>query len=106
MCVLDTDKDGNCPRHPNGCPRSESEPTIVRHPDINAMSLIDSNAELLKAFPTLAEIEKQHILAALAHTNNNRTQAAKILGIALRTLRNKLSRYAAESAIFERETIS
>ncbi len=42
---------------------------------------------------SLAEVEKQHILAALQQTNQNRTQTAKLLGISVRTLRNKLSEY-------------
>ena len=42
---------------------------------------------------TLAELEKQHILAALRHCNGNRTHAAKLLEISIRTLRNKLHEY-------------
>lgn len=49
-------------------------------------------------FPTLAELEKQHILSALARCNNNRTQAARVLEISVRTLRNKLNEYAGGSA--------
>lgn len=41
-------------------------------------------------FPTLAELERQHILAALDHCKGNRTHAARLLGISIRTLRNKL----------------
>jgi len=44
-------------------------------------------------FPTLAELEKQHILAALTHCKGNRTHAAKMLEISIRTLRNKLHEY-------------
>jgi DNA-binding NtrC family response regulator len=44
-------------------------------------------------FPTLSEIEKRHILAALDRSKGNRTQAAKILDISIRTLRNKLNEY-------------
>jgi transcriptional regulator with PAS, ATPase and Fis domain len=42
---------------------------------------------------SLAEVEKRHILAALEQTRQNRTHAAKILGISIRTLRNKLNEY-------------
>lgn len=41
----------------------------------------------------LDEIEKQHILSTLESTSGNRTQAAKLLGISIRTLRNKLALY-------------
>ncbi len=42
---------------------------------------------------SLAEVEKHHILAALEKTRQNRTHAAKVLGISIRTLRNKLNEY-------------
>ncbi len=41
----------------------------------------------------LKEIEKMAILRALDKTNGNRTHAAEILGISVRTLRNKLNEY-------------
>ncbi|MBM3880560.1 MAG: sigma-54-dependent Fis family transcriptional regulator [Verrucomicrobia bacterium] len=42
---------------------------------------------------SLAEVEKRHILAALAQTGGNRTHAARLLDISIRTLRNKLNEY-------------
>ena len=44
-------------------------------------------------FPTLAELEKRHIFAALDHCKGNRTHAAKLLDVSIRTLRNKLHEY-------------
>ena len=44
-------------------------------------------------FPTLSELEKQHIFAALDRCKGNRTHAAKILDVSIRTLRNKLHEY-------------
>lgn len=41
----------------------------------------------------IAELEKQAIRAALRQTEGNRTQAASLLGISIRTLRNKLQEY-------------
>jgi two-component system, NtrC family, response regulator AtoC len=41
----------------------------------------------------LEEVEKQHILRALEFTNGNRTRAAALLHISIRTLRNKLNEY-------------
>jgi two-component system response regulator FlrC len=49
-------------------------------------------------FPTLAEMEKHHILAALNRCRGNRTHAARLLGISIRTLRNKLNEYHGHSA--------
>jgi transcriptional regulator with PAS, ATPase and Fis domain len=49
-------------------------------------------------FPPLHELEKRHIYAALERCNNNRTQAARVLGISVRTLRNKLNEYTGQPA--------
>jgi transcriptional regulator with PAS, ATPase and Fis domain len=43
--------------------------------------------------PTLAEVEKNHILTALQHCKGNRTHAANLLDVSIRTLRNKLHEY-------------
>ena len=42
---------------------------------------------------SLAELEKRHILFTLERNNDNRTHAARKLGISIRTLRNKLNEY-------------
>ncbi len=43
---------------------------------------------------TVAEVEQQLILDTLSHCLGNRTHAANILGISIRTLRNKLKEYS------------
>jgi DNA-binding NtrC family response regulator len=45
---------------------------------------------------TVAEVERDLILETLKHCLGNRTHAANVLGISIRTLRNKLNEYAAE----------
>ena len=45
---------------------------------------------------TVAQMEKALILDTLSHCLGNRTHAATILGISIRTLRNKLNEYADE----------
>ncbi|CEJ14563.1 Transcriptional regulatory protein ZraR [bacterium YEK0313] len=45
---------------------------------------------------TVADVERDLILDTLGHTLGNRTHAANILGISIRTLRNKLNQYADE----------
>ncbi|GEO81474.1 sigma-54-dependent transcriptional regulator FlbD [Pararhodospirillum oryzae] len=45
---------------------------------------------------TVSEVERDLILDTLRHTLGNRTHAATILGISIRTLRNKLKQYAEE----------
>lgn len=43
---------------------------------------------------TVAQVEQQLILDTLSHCLGNRTHAANILGISIRTLRNKLKEYS------------
>ena len=45
---------------------------------------------------TVAEVERELIIDTLKHCLGNRTHAANILGISIRTLRNKLNQYQTE----------
>ncbi len=58
---------------------------------------IDKPAALSQAqetFPKLIDVQRRHIEKALEITNGNRTHAAKLLGIGLRTLQRKLKTYS------------
>ena len=46
---------------------------------------------------TVDEAERRLILLTLEHTRNNKTRAAEILGISLKTLHNKLNRMKQET---------
>jgi DNA-binding NtrC family response regulator len=53
----------------------------------------DPNALHLGVGTTVEEAERQLIMKTLEATNNNKTRAAEILGISLKTLHNKLKEY-------------
>lgn len=48
-------------------------------------------------FPSLDAVEKEHIILALGQAEFNRTKAAELLGMNVRTLRNKINGYRAEA---------
>lgn len=60
---------------------------------VNVISEEDSEGIRLMS---LKEAERLLIKKALVHTSENRTQAAKILGVSIRTLRNKINEYRTE----------
>jgi DNA-binding NtrC family response regulator len=57
----------------------------------------DSDGIRLDVGTTVEEAEKMLILKTLTATNNNKTRAAEILGISLKTLHNKLKEYGSAS---------
>src|SRR5581483_3497397 len=59
----------------------------------------ESDAVRVPIGTTVGEAEKNLILRTLEHTRNNKTRAAEILGISLKTLHNKLKEYGAKDAV-------
>jgi DNA-binding NtrC family response regulator len=55
----------------------------------------DSDSVTFRVGTTVDEAEKGLTLKTLEHTRNNKTRAAEILGISLKTLHNKLKEYGA-----------
>jgi two-component system, response regulator FlrC len=51
---------------------------------------------------TIADVERDLLLATLGNCRGNRTRAAKLLGISIRTLRNKLKGYASDGVAVPR----
>jgi transcriptional regulator with PAS, ATPase and Fis domain len=65
-----------------------------RHPG----QIFEPESVRLSVGTTVAEAEKALILVTLQHTKNNKTRAAEILGISLKTLFNKLKEYGSAEA--------
>ncbi len=77
----------------------------IRAPDGAPVGKRDATGEAIEAAQaaarnlvgrTVAEVEQDLILETLTHCLGNRTHAAHILGISIRTLRNKLKQYGDE----------
>jgi two-component system response regulator FlrC len=73
-----------------GTTLTETDLEIGEKKAVNMMSDDDNEGIRLMS---LKEAEKLLIKKALIHTSENRTQAAKILGVSIRTLRNKINEY-------------
>jgi DNA-binding NtrC family response regulator len=58
---------------------------------------VDSDSVQFRVGTTVEEAERGLIMRTLEHTKNNKTKAAEILGISLKTLHNKLKEYGASA---------
>lgn len=67
-------------------------------PSAQAKPCIETKSSLLPVGTSLHELEKRHILDTLEAYHQNRTKTAAILGISVRTLRNKLHEYGVVSS--------
>ncbi len=75
----------------------ESAYEVSDKKSVNFLSEDDSDGVRLMS---LKDAEKLLIKKALIHTSENRTQAAKILGVSIRTLRNKINEYRTEGSSY------
>ena len=50
----------------------------------------------------ISVVERDLILETLAHTHGNRTVSARLLGVSVRSIRNKISEYSAEGFLIPR----
>jgi DNA-binding NtrC family response regulator len=76
---------------PEGLRTDQQKPAAVAHAALAAEAVTRALVGR-----TVADVERDLILETLRHCLGNRTHAANILGISIRTLRNKLNEYAAE----------
>ena len=70
---------------------SDQEQAILPWPGESRPNATASRSALVGR--TIADVERHLILDTLAFCLGNRTHAARILGISIRTLRNKLNEY-------------
>ncbi len=75
---------------------TEKQPLTPSNAAVSPSPVADQTAEALRRIlvgHTIADVERRLILDTLAYCLGNRTHAARILGISIRTLRNKLNEY-------------
>ena len=65
-------------------------------PDKTAQSLASNEVIPILIGSTVEEVERVLVVQTLARCDGNRTHAARMLGLSVRTLRNKIRLYAAE----------
>jgi DNA-binding NtrC family response regulator len=65
-------------------------------PEALALSLAPNEIVPLLIGSTVGEVERELVLQTLVRCNGNRTRAARVLGVSVRTLRNKIHRYSAD----------
>jgi two-component system, response regulator FlrC len=65
---------------------------------LNVLRAKGADLIMIDVAQPIAQVEQDLILDTLDHCLGNRTHAAKILGISIRTLRNKLGEYTAAGA--------
>ena len=70
--------------------------SAVAAPEIPTPSLAPNEVVPLLIGSTVGEIERELVLQTLAHWHGNRTRAARVLGVSVRTLRNKIRLYSAD----------
>jgi DNA-binding NtrC family response regulator len=76
---------------PDGTRIDPSKPAAVAHAALAAEAVTRALVGR-----TVADVERDLILETLKHCLGNRTHAANILGISIRTLRNKLNEYSSD----------
>jgi DNA-binding NtrC family response regulator len=70
--------------------------SAVPAPEIPTPSLAPNEVMPWLIGSTVGEIERELVLQTLARCDGNRTRAARVLGVSVRTLRNKIRLYLAD----------
>ena len=70
--------------------------TALHAPEIPASSLTPNEIVPLLIGSTVGEVERELVLQTLARCDGNRTRAARVLGLSVRTMRNKIRLYSTD----------
>jgi DNA-binding NtrC family response regulator len=70
--------------------------TAIHAPETPAVSLAPNEVVPLLIGSTVGEVERELVLQTLARCDGNRTRASRVLGVSVRTLRNKIRLYSAD----------
>jgi two-component system response regulator FlrC len=73
--------------------------TLKGHASLSELSVDQAEAIRQLVGRTVAQVECELIVETLINQSGNRTNAARLLGISLRTLRNKIHEYKARGKI-------
>jgi DNA-binding NtrC family response regulator len=71
-------------------------PPQASAPPVAAPSLAPNEIVPLLIGATVGEVERELVLQTLGRCSGNRTRAARVLGVSVRTLRNKIRQYTAD----------
>lgn len=105
LCRGETPKESDFLLGAQGASSLASAIEVQRVPDSHPLASASHNGDsgrsgsqeesltIIRSGLTVHEVEKALIMETLQACKNNRTQAAKLLGISIRTLRNKLAEY-------------
>lgn len=74
---------------------------VLRHELLSHDAVLVAHSDPAEIVPyligsTVEAIERELVLQTLTRCDGNRTRAARVLGVSVRTLRNKIRQYAAE----------
>jgi transcriptional regulator with PAS, ATPase and Fis domain len=81
------------PESQNSAPEMQASSLKPQAPSLKPLTPNPQAEEYIRAGVSVQEMEERLIRKTLLEVQDNRTQAAKLLGISVRTLRNKLKQY-------------
>ena len=70
--------------------------STIHVPEVPASSLTPNEIVPFLIGATVGEVERELVLQTLARCDGNRTRAARVLGLSVRTMRNKIRLYTTD----------